>query len=104
MTRGKKVLAHHKRSHNSRRRSKQGDVFFARPRTEKVLGCGCTRPMLLARNELMLLVISKTRPEMVWSAEKGDWVHRVTEGLRRRFGRCLKHIPKESLEEMKVIL
>jgi len=60
--------------------------------------------MLLARNELMLLVISKTRPETVWSHEEGGWVHQIPTSIRRRFGRCLKHIPKESLEEMKVIL
>ena len=105
MAHGKKVLAHHKRGHNSRRRAKAGDVFFARPHTEKVLPCGCTRPMLTARNELMLLIISKTRPdEMVWSTKAGDWVHSIATSTRRRFGRCLRHLPREELEQLKVIL
>ena len=105
MTPGKKVLAHHKRGHNSRGRAKAGDVFFARPRTEKVLACGCTRPMLTARNELMLLVISKTRPEeMIWSNSLGEWLHRIPGSIRGRFGRCLNHLPREELEQLKVML
>jgi len=103
MMRGKRVLSNHKRGHNSRRRSKKGDVFSARPRQETVLPCGCIRPMLAARNELMLLVISKTRPDMVWSDKDGGWVHRITSSLHRRFGPCLKHIPRAALSEMKVV-
>lgn len=103
MTITKRVVAHHKKGHYSRRSSKNDAIFFARPRQETVLPCGCIRPILPARNELMLLVISKTRPEMVWSDKDGGWVHRIPRSLRRRFGLCLKHIPRAALSEMKVV-
>jgi hypothetical protein len=102
----KRVLNHHKRNHNGRRRTRIDDTQSKpmRQPTKLVRSCGCKPENIPQRNQAILLALSECRPTYEWSALRGAWVPSMPGHLKAKFGRCLRHFDiEEMLEDAELV-
>jgi hypothetical protein len=105
MSNRNRKLNHHRSAHNGKHRVRKGDVFQPRPRSVYRRPCGCTNAQVPTKNELMIRIILRTRPTMVWG--QTGWNLKVPDHLHVKFNRCFKHLSDldiDSLKERGVVL
>jgi hypothetical protein len=90
----KTIMSHHKRNHNGRQRARKDDVRVQEDRTY-FRPCGCRPDAVAKRNQSIALAIKTSKPTMEWNALLGCWVPHVSNSIKRRFGRCMRHFDLE---------
>ena len=90
----KTIMSHHKRNHNGRQRVRKDDIRVREDRTY-FRPCGCRPDAVAKRNQSIALAIKTSKPTMEWNALLGCWVPHVSNSIKRRFGRCMRHFDLE---------
>ena len=95
----KRIMNHHKRTHNGRTRMRKDDRFVREQKTY-VRPCGCTPESVTARNISIARAIMQSRPVYEWDASQSKYVAGVSPSIKRRFRGCMKHFDIKQAEQL----
>ena len=95
-------MPHQKRTHNGRRRAKSDDVVQTRlPMRQIRLSCGCLPENISQRNAAIADAISRSIPSYEWCSITGSWVPGISNSIKRKFRRCMRHFNVDELDSIK---